>query len=189
MHSALSPFWYMPDHCPTFCHLVIITNTITNPLKAWGRFTHIMPFPYGFGFCLSHLIYTLRPCLIQTYHAVPLPCHEYAVLKATSQGNGRVAVGERQDMCKLASVVQRRHVGDMPAFGFIRLPRGVLGSFSEAYQYQTNIASFSCVKILRYTTGRCETKQRLSWARRSLLVWCKNTSACIIYSTKIMITI
>jgi hypothetical protein len=37
--------------------------------------------------------------------------------------------------------------------------------------------------------GQCETKQRLSWTRRSLLFWCKDTSACIIYSTKIMITI
>jgi hypothetical protein len=35
-------------------------------------------------------------------HAVPLPCHEYAVLKATSQGHGRVAAGERHDMCELA---------------------------------------------------------------------------------------
>jgi hypothetical protein len=40
--------------------------------------------------CLSHLIYTVRPCLIHTYHAVPLPCHEYAFLKATFQGHGRV---------------------------------------------------------------------------------------------------
>jgi hypothetical protein len=37
--------------------------------------------------------------------------------------------------------------------------------------------------------GQCETKQRLSWTRRSLLFWCKDMSACIIYSTKIMITI
>jgi hypothetical protein len=36
---------------------------------------------------------------------------------------------------------------------------------------------------------QCETKQRLSQTRRSLLFWCKDRSACIIYSTKIMITI
>jgi hypothetical protein len=41
-----------------------------------------------------------------------MPCHEYAVLKATSQGRGRVAAGERHVMCELASAVQRRHVGE-----------------------------------------------------------------------------
>jgi hypothetical protein len=48
-------------------------------------------------YILSHLIYTVRPCVIQTYNdipiTVPLPCHEYAFLKATSQGHGRVAAG------------------------------------------------------------------------------------------------
>ena len=37
--------------------------------------------------------------------------------------------------------------------------------------------------------GQCETKQRLSQTRKSLLFCCKDMSACIIYSTKIMITI
>jgi hypothetical protein len=47
-------------------------------------------------------------------HAVSLPYHEHAVLKATSQGHGRIATGERHGndmgkawkrhgMCKLAS--------------------------------------------------------------------------------------
>ena len=36
--------------------------------------------------CLSHLIYTVRPCLIHTCHAVPMPCSDHAVLlKATAQ--------------------------------------------------------------------------------------------------------
>jgi hypothetical protein len=30
---------------------------------------------------------------IHTYHAVPLPCHEYAFLKANSQGHGRFVQG------------------------------------------------------------------------------------------------
>jgi hypothetical protein len=34
--------------------------------------------------------------------------------------------------------------------------------------------------------GQCKTKQRLSWTSRSLLFWCKDMNACIIYSTKIM---
>ena len=25
--------------------------------------------------CLSHLIYTVRPCMIHSYHAMPCPCH------------------------------------------------------------------------------------------------------------------
>jgi hypothetical protein len=37
-------------------------------------------------------------------------------------------------MCELASAVQRQHVGDLPAFGFFRLPRGVPRRLSEAYQ-------------------------------------------------------
>jgi hypothetical protein len=45
-------------------------------------------------------------------------------------------------MCELASAVQRRHVGYLPAFGFLRLRRGVLGTFlSEAYQSQFVIRS------------------------------------------------
>jgi hypothetical protein len=52
-------------------------------------------------------------------HAVPLPCHEYVVLKAISQGHRRGTAWQRHGMCKLASAVQRRHVGDLPAFGTV----------------------------------------------------------------------
>ena len=41
--------------------------------------------------CLSHLIYTVRPCLIHTCHAKPMPCSDHAVLlKATAQ-HGRLS--------------------------------------------------------------------------------------------------
>jgi hypothetical protein len=30
--------------------------------------------------CLSHLIYTVRPCLIHICHATPMPCSDHAVL-------------------------------------------------------------------------------------------------------------
>jgi hypothetical protein len=77
------------------------------------------------------LIYTLRPCLIHTFHAAPVPCHDHAVLKATSQCHGTA----RHGMCELSSAVQRRHVGDLSAFGFFRLPRGVPRRLlSEAYE-------------------------------------------------------
>jgi hypothetical protein len=44
-----------------------------------------MPCRLGFRLCLSHLIYTVRPCLIRTYHAV---------LKATSQSHGTARHGQ-----------------------------------------------------------------------------------------------
>jgi hypothetical protein len=46
--------------------------------------------PLRFRMCLSHFIYTVRPCLIHTYHAVPMPCSDHAVLfKATVQHDRR----------------------------------------------------------------------------------------------------
>jgi hypothetical protein len=45
-----------------------------------------MPSRQGFRMCLSHLIYTVRPCLIHTCHAAPMPCYHHAVLlKAMAQ--------------------------------------------------------------------------------------------------------
>jgi hypothetical protein len=49
------------------------------------------------------------------------PCHLF-----------RLASWELDGMCELASVAQRRHVGDLPAFGLFLLPRGVPGCLSEA---------------------------------------------------------
>jgi hypothetical protein len=97
-------------------------------------FTHTMSFPCrALRACLSNLIYTVRQCFIHTCHAAPVPCHDHAVLKATSQSHG--AAWTRHGMCELASAVQRRHVGDVPAFGFFRLPHGVPRTLlSEAYQ-------------------------------------------------------
>jgi len=45
--------------------------------------------------CLSHLIYTVRLCLIHTCHAAPMPCSDHAVfLKATAQhGRQETACG------------------------------------------------------------------------------------------------
>jgi hypothetical protein len=122
-----------------------------------GRFTHTMLFPchspampfcQGFRLCQfdlhSAVVFDSHiPC---RSHAVPLPWHEYAIMKATSQGHGRVVAGSRQGdgmvtawerhgMCELASAVHRRHVGDLPAFGLFLLPRGV----QEVYQKYTNL--------------------------------------------------
>jgi hypothetical protein len=48
--------------------------------------------------------------------------------------------------------------------------------------------SFRHIVIRRITnlrcSGRCETKQCLWWTRRSLLLWCKDMSACVIHSSQ-----
>jgi hypothetical protein len=49
----------------------------SKPLKADSHIpcrSPATPFREGFRLCLSHLIYTVRSCLIHTYHAVPMPC-------------------------------------------------------------------------------------------------------------------
>jgi hypothetical protein len=67
--------------------------------------------------------------------AMPFPCHATNMpfwkrpLKATA--------GSRHGVCELASAVQRRHVGDLPKFGFFRLPHK---EFQEGYhQKHTNL--------------------------------------------------
>jgi hypothetical protein len=54
-----------------------------------------------------------------------MSCHDHAVLKATSQCHGTARHGHGHGMCELASGVQRRNVGDLPASAFFRLPCGV----------------------------------------------------------------
>jgi len=72
--------------------------------------------------CLSHLIYTVRPCLIHTCHAMPMPrpCHALTIPFFSTPRH--------------SATVDRRPVGYLPAFGFFRLPRGVPRRLSEAYQ-------------------------------------------------------
>jgi hypothetical protein len=85
------------------------------------------------------------PC---SSHAVPLPCHEYAFLEATSQGHGRVVAVLRQ------GDVMRRYIGGMPAFGLFLLPCSVpVSLLSEASQSQMQVAS---VKQSNVCLGREE---------------------------------
>jgi hypothetical protein len=72
--------------------------------------------------CLSHLIYTVRPCLIHTCHAMPMPrpCHAL-IMPFFSRSRHSTAV-------------ERHPVGYLHALGFFRLPRGVPRRLlSEAY--------------------------------------------------------
>jgi hypothetical protein len=91
--------------------------------------------------CLSHLIYKVRPYLIHTGHAAPLPCSDHAVLlKAMAQD------GRRETTC------------GRPA-RFRILPATARSS--------TKVVIKSIP--LSDAGGQCETKQSLSWARKRVL--------------------
>ena len=70
--------------------------------------------------CLSHLIYTVRPCLIYTSHAAPIPSPTMPFFSRPQH----------------STAVERRPVGYLLAFGFFRLPRGVP---RRCYQTHTNL--------------------------------------------------
>jgi hypothetical protein len=58
-----------------------------------------MLFCYGFRLCLSQLIYTVRPCLIHTYRAVPLPCLSESNFSRPWQGDGMLAICQLSASC------------------------------------------------------------------------------------------
>jgi hypothetical protein len=91
--------------------------------------------------CLSHLIYTVRPCLIHTCHAAPMPCSDHAILlKATAQD------GRREMAC------------GRPAH--IRLLLATTQSSTKVVIRSIPISD---------TGGQCETKQCLSQTRKRLV--------------------
>ena len=91
--------------------------------------------------CLSHLIYTVRPCLIHTCHAMPMPCSDKTVLlKATTQH------------------VRRETACGLPA-GVRLLPTTTRNSTKVV------IRSIS----ISDAGGQCETKQPLSWTRKRVV--------------------
>jgi hypothetical protein len=62
--------------------------------------------------------------------AMPRPCRSESHFSMPRHS----AAWAWHGMCELATTVQRRHVDDLPAFGFFLLPRRVPRSLSEAYQ-------------------------------------------------------
>jgi hypothetical protein len=91
--------------------------------------------------CLSHLIYTVRSCLIHTCHAASIPCSDHAVLlKATAQH------GRRETACGLPAGV--------------RLLPATTRSSTKVVIRSIPISDAG---------GQCETKQRLSWTRRRVV--------------------
>ena len=92
--------------------------------------------PQGFRMCLSHLIYTVRPCLIHTCLAMPMPCPCHAL---TMPFFSRP---------RHSTAVERQPVGYLPAFVFFRLPRGVPRRLlSEAHQSSSQRSVTTTVKI------------------------------------------
>jgi hypothetical protein len=82
---------------PFCCNTCKVNSHMTYP-------AHAAPLPCRVAKdldCLSHLIYTVRPCLIHTYHAMPMlrPCRAPTMpfwkrlLKATAQHSRRGGMG------------------------------------------------------------------------------------------------
>jgi hypothetical protein len=91
--------------------------------------------------CLSHLIYTVRPCLIHIYHAISMPCSDHIVLlKATAEHD------RRETACGLPARVRL-------------LPATTRSS--------TNVVIRGIP--ISDAGGQCETKQRLSWTRKRVV--------------------
>jgi hypothetical protein len=94
-----------------------------------------MPCRLGFRICISHLIYTLRPCLIHICDAMPMPrpCHALNMPFFSRPRH--------------STAVERRPVDYLPAFDFFRLPRGVPRRLlSEAYQSSSQRSIRTTVK-------------------------------------------
>jgi hypothetical protein len=91
--------------------------------------------------CLSHLIHTVRRCLIHTCHAAPMPCSDHAVLlKGTAQH------------------VRRETACGLPA-RFRLLPATTRSSMKVV------IRSIPVSDV----GGQFETKQCLSWTRKRVV--------------------
>ena len=91
--------------------------------------------------CLSHLIYTVRPCLIRASHAMPMLCSDHAVLlNATPQH------------------VRRETACGLPAR--VRLIQATMRSFTKVVHRSVPISDAG---------GQCETKHRLSWTKKRMV--------------------
>ena len=98
-----------------------------------------MPRRQGFRMCLSHLIYTVRPCLIHTCHAIPMPCSYHAVLLNATAQNVR-----RETACGLSARIRLLPATTRSSTKIISIPISDAG-------------------------GQSETKQRLSWTRKKVV--------------------
>ena len=114
-----------------------------------GRFTHSMLWPcrspamscrYEFRMCLSHLIYTVRPCLIHT--CVPRPSHP----RPCHSSQDHVAAWPSRE--NVWANCQR--------------------SASSGYHAEFNEVVIRRIPISD-AGGQCENKHRLSWTRKRVV--------------------
>jgi hypothetical protein len=92
-------------------------------------------------------------------HTMPFPCHATNMPFWKRLPKARAGSRQGDDM--------RRHIGELPAFGLLLLPRGIPGSLlSEAYQSYMQLAS---VKQSNVCDGR--GKAYYFGARTWVLVW------------------
>jgi len=83
-------------------------------------------------------------------------------------------------MCELTVAIERRHVGDLPAFGFFRLPHRVPRRLlSEAYQSQMQVASVvncwtSCSDISSYHADYHEGHGTVRAAQGCSMAWAQH---------------
>ena len=82
-------------------------------------------------------------------HTMPCPCRA----ESDFSRPGHTTAGVRNVMCELTSAIERRTVGDLPRFGFFRLPRGVPWRLSSESQTEMQLAS---VKPSNVCHGRGE---------------------------------
>ena len=134
--------------CPTRQRLQETTSLPSSQGRSKDRFTHSMPSPCrsmpcreGFRMCLSHLIYTVRPCLIRTCLEVPMSCSDHAVLlKATAQDGRREIACGRPARVRFLPITTR--------------------SSMKAVMRSIPISD---------ADGQFETRQRLSWTRKRVV--------------------
>ena len=153
--------WTLPNWLEASGHIFRMRSLKADSHIACRAHAAPMPCRWGFRTCLSHLIYTVRPCLIHTRHAItmPRPCHALTMPFFSRPRHGTARHGTAQH----STAVERRPVSYLPAFGFFRLPRGVPRRFlSEAYQSSsqrsmpTSVKSGSSTlqkKTICYTVG------------------------------------
>jgi hypothetical protein len=101
---------------------------------------------------LSHLIYTVPPCLIHTCHAMPIPrpCHALTMPFSSRPRH--------------STAVERRPVGYLPAFDFFRLPGGVPRRLlSVAYKSSSQRSIPTSVKSGSSTLQKRRSVKLLDW--------------------------
>jgi hypothetical protein len=99
--------------------------------------------------------------------AIPRPCRSVS----ESSRPRHSAAWVRHDMCELALSVHRRHVGDLSAFGFFRLPHVVPRSLllSETYQsVKLQDYPFGYFRLPRGLSRRTRHCRRMAGARHGM---------------------